>query len=118
MNDGSRLAATLVIWIAFAALTGTLLTSPTGAVANTTNSGALFGIVLVLAVAATVSTGAIWASGRQRGESTESRFAKAKRARPRRIEDLVNSLEDDEVYELESLLLARDDEARKHQHGN
>lgn len=108
MQDKTRAVATLVIWIGFTIMTSTMLTSVTGPIANS-NGAAVFGIVLVLAFTALVSTLAVWVGGRPDHEAEqESRTAKAKRTNRNRVERLVESLEDDEIYELEALLLSRD----------
>jgi len=108
MRDNSRLVATLVIWIGFTIITATIGTSATGPFAQS-NSAAGFGVILVLAMTAMISTLAVWL-GRDRSVSAESsHVAKAKRQSRDRIERLVESLDDDDVYELEALLLARED---------
>ncbi|MBI5957959.1 MAG: hypothetical protein HY866_04440 [Chloroflexi bacterium] len=109
MRDMPRLFATLIIWLAFSILVGTMTTSVTGAMASA-NGAVVFGIVLVLAVMATISTLGVWFSGRDSSGSevsTASR-SKAKRAGSPRIERLVEQLDDDDIYELEAMLLARD----------
>src|SRR3972149_6548605 len=95
--------ATAIIWIALTIILATALSSVSGPISNV-NSGAVFGITLVLAVTALISTLAVWMSGEQQGHS-ESRVAKAKRTQPDRVRRLVESLNDDEIYELESMLL-------------
>lgn len=106
-----RMIATAVIWIATIAAVITLLTSPTGAIAEADGATA-FGIVLVLAIAAALSTLPIWLSAREpRPQARAIPVAKAKRHQQDRIERLVEALDDDDIYELEALLLARDHRA-------
>jgi len=108
----ARIVATLLIWSCFTAITIALLTSVTGAI--TRASGVeLFGIVLVIALAAAISTAAVWTGTPGYTGGADRALAKAKRRRPRRAEDLLDSLDDEEIYELEALLLAREDQARQ-----
>jgi hypothetical protein len=110
-----RMIATGVIWIATISAIITLLTSPTGAIAHADGAVA-FGIVLVLAIAAATSTLPIWLSARESGQQVrEIPVAKAKRVHEDRVARLVDSLSDDEIYRLEALLLARDDDTAHHQ---
>jgi hypothetical protein len=117
MKEGPRLVVTIIIWIAFAALTESALTSPTGAIVNA-SEGALFGIIVVLALAAIISTTAMWLGGpratiAQQEHATHLARGKSKRAvRNRlgqdRLARLIDELDDEDVYDLEALLLARD----------
>lgn len=114
MGGQGRAAATIAIWMIFAVLLGSLLTSSTGAIANA-SGGNVLAVVIVLSIAAAGSTIAIWESGKE--STSESRIpSKAKRTRRQRIERLMDSLEDDEIYELQSLLLAREDDDRYRSH--
>lgn len=111
MSERARLAATLAIWIAFAIITASTLTSPTGAIAQASGVE-LFGIVLTMAIAAMVSTVAVWAVG-WRATAADQDTASAARSKPKRVgrdrvERLIEDLDDDEIYDLEALLLARD----------
>jgi len=114
MRDSARLGATLIIWLAFTVTMAVLLTTPTGAIAEA-DGATVFGIVLIMAVAALVSTVAVWAATRDKGAELQSR-SKAKRSGGSRIERLVETLDDDEIYDLEALLLARDEQARERRH--
>ncbi len=102
----ARSVSTIIIWGVVAFLLAMMLTSPTGAVANA-NGAVLFGIVLVLTVAATLSTLAIWVGGskREEAEGHVHHLAKAKRAYSNRVERLLEDLDDNEIYELEQRLL-------------
>ncbi len=110
MRDLARLFATVIIWIGFLGLTGAALTSPTGAIANA-NSAAIVGMMAVTAAAALAVTYAVWHSGfqgnRERDDMARARARLKQKRRGRRVEDLIDSLDDDEVYELEALLLAQ-----------
>lgn len=115
MRDSVRLTATLIIWLAFIITMAVLLTTPTGAVSQA-DGPTVFGIVLVIALAAMASTVAVWAALRDKGAELQSR-SKAKRSGGSRIERLVEALDDDEIYDLEALLLARDEQARNRRQG-
>lgn len=55
------------------------------------------------------ATVTVWASGGGEASDREAvRSAKAKRVAPNRVERLVDSLDDDEIYALEALLLDRE----------
>lgn len=113
MRDSTRTIATLIIWVAMASLIGGLLTTSTGAISRA-NGATLFGIVLVLSIMGMVSTATIWLAGRgSAAESAETSRAKAKRQGRSRIERLIQDLDDDEIYDLEAMLLARDDDAHR-----
>jgi hypothetical protein len=113
MRDNGRLVATLCIWIGFTIMMATIGTSATGPFAHDSGA-AVFGVILVLALTAMISTLAVWLG---RGESVQeesSRIAKAKHQSRDRIERLVESLDDDDVYELEALLLDREEKTGRH----
>lgn len=112
MKDSTRLAATLIIWIAFSAVAGSTLTSATGPIQNA-DGNTLFGIVALLAASAMISTISIWLGGwrasvSQQQESRQREHSKQKRAGQSRIARLIEELDDEEIYDLEALLLARD----------
>jgi hypothetical protein len=112
MRDNGRFVATLVIWIGFTIMTATIGTSGTGPFANDSGA-AVFGVILVLALTAMISTLAVWLGRGSSVQEESSRVAKAKRQSRDRIEHLVESLDDDDVYELEALLLAREDKTER-----
>jgi hypothetical protein len=110
MRDMMRLIATLTIWVVFAAVMGVALSSPTGPL-NNANGGEITGIVAIMAAAATISTIAVWAAARHDNVS-QSRSIPVARGKPKRVEQdrverLIESLDDDEIYDLEALLLSR-----------
>jgi hypothetical protein len=112
MRDNSRFAATLVIWIGFTIITSTIGTSSVGPFAHDSGA-AVFGVILVLALTAMISTLAVWLGMGGTAQEESSHVAKAKRQSRDRIERLVASLDDDDVYELEALLLAREDKTER-----
>lgn len=104
----ARLIAVLLIWSGFVAVTISLLTSATGPIADA-GGGTLFGIVMVVAIAALGSTAIVWNApqGDAARADRPARLAKAKRQAPRRMSELIEVLDDDEIYDLETLLLER-----------
>ncbi len=112
MRDTGRLLLTFSIWIGLLILTGSLLTSPTGAIAQA-NSATVLGVTLVLGGVAALMTLIIWVGGSwQARAEAESVSSKRKRPQHSRIERLLADLNDDEVYELEALLLGHEGEIR------
>ena len=112
MSNNVRLIATLIVWVVLASILGIMLTSPTGAVADA-DGNVVFGVVAVLAAAASISTLAIWFGVRDTPQP-QSHLAKGKRGNQRQtVRQILNTLEDDEVYELESMLLAHEDDAHQ-----
>lgn len=108
-----RILATAIIWIAITIILATSLTSAVGPMSNV-NSGAVFGITLVLAITAGISTLAIWMSGEHNQKQDEA-YSKTKRTHPNRVRRLVESLSDDEIYELESMLLNQQQPDDRHE---
>ncbi|GEM_PF-1019799 len=112
MRDTGRLLLTFSIWLGLLILTGSLLTSPTGAIAQA-NSATVLGVTLVLGGVAALMTLIIWVSGTwQARAEAENLSSKRKRPQHSRIEHLLADLNDDEVYELEALLLGHEGEIR------
>jgi hypothetical protein len=108
-----RIVATVAIWMFLAILSSVILTTSTGAVSH--NAAAAFGAVLVLAIAAAISTMTIWLTTlRDPAHQDSARLSKAKRSGRDRIERLIASLDDEDIYELEARLLARDEDAARH----
>jgi hypothetical protein len=110
-TDTSRLFATLIVWGSFTSIFLGLIAALALTGAGVTTPMAFLMLVMFLAMLAGVirATEAIWAS--VPAEET----AKAKRVQSSRVQRLVDSLEDDEIYELETLLLAREDGERAQQ---
>jgi hypothetical protein len=119
MRDMMRLIATLTIWIVFATVVGVALSSATGPL-NNANGGEITGIVAIMAAAATISTIAVWTAARQDSTSQSraipvARGKKIKRAERDRVERLIESLDDDDIYDLEALLLSRHEDSGAHE---
>ena len=114
MRDLYRLIATIVIWVMFTGITIAMLTSSTGVFER--NTGDLVPVMAILAAAATLSTISVWAGpemlARTPHTSADS-LTKRKREQRERMSRLVQDLNDDDVYELEALLLAREDAAEQ-----
>lgn len=107
MRDNSRLWATVVVWTALTIMFGIV-----GALLYVSNDVDVWGGILVLIIvgilieSAVKATQAIWGAAEPEEDAARS-LAKAKRTRQDRIERLVESLDDDEIYDLEALLLAQ-----------
>jgi len=111
MRDSTRLIATLIVWSAFTINLGIIAAVMVASTVDMDFAGGLIvlGLIFIFALAATVSTNSIW-SGARNSVEEPPRSSKAKRTLERsRVERLIESLDDDEVYELEALLLRRDD---------
>jgi len=107
MNDGKRVLATLIIW-AFVTLNMGILVSYM-VMMRITSIGVFLAVVFAVLAAAAITTTTVWENGRGSSEKGP-RIGKAKRPyeQRQRVERLIQSLEDDEVYELEAMLLDRD----------
>jgi hypothetical protein len=118
MRENLRLYATLAIWFAFMAVTIVIFTA-SDAVSNAEPNTAVF-IALIFALAASVSTVAVWISGifggsRGAAERSDASRAKRKRVDPDILARLVEGLNDEELDELEMLLIAREEtDAARH----
>jgi flagellar motor component MotA len=117
MRDNTRLLATLIIWGGFTIIIGII-----GGLLATSDTtidlgGAIIVLIILLSLMALVGTSmqAVWSAQPGRADEDESaRLAKAKRTGSRRVERLIESLDDDEIYDLETLLLSREDSAAHH----
>ncbi|MBN1963036.1 MAG: hypothetical protein JW910_00215 [Anaerolineae bacterium] len=116
MRDRDRLWATVVIWSAVTVIilgivAAITLTGPDVAAAGLLISAVVV-VMLFLLGAAGFSTGRVWGSASQgqqeQGRAVEAR--KEKRAVTNRVARLVDDLDDDELIELETLLMARDED--------
>lgn len=105
-SDNTRLLATLIIWGACTVIvSGILVALATASTVEWWVGILVFILLLTLIIMVNESTQTIWKYGRP--DSAAMPSAKAKRLTRDRIERLVETLDDDEVYELEELLLAR-----------
>ncbi len=110
MQAWPRLWATIAIWTALMVILGVFLT-----LADTSHIGGsnTTVIVITLALTAAASTWAVWV--RASGEPVQVErqdVGKAKRLDPRRVERLIE-LDEDEIVELETLLLSRENEGAR-----
>lgn len=113
MRESSRLIATAIIWIAFTMMMGLIAAAVATASDPLDVAGGwiVFAIIMVLTVAVTISTRAIWNAAEREPQAEHDK--KLKRESPRRMERLLEALDEDEIYDLESLLLAREEEVRQ-----
>ncbi|NLX10332.1 MAG: hypothetical protein GXY36_11805 [Chloroflexi bacterium] len=110
-----RVIATMVVWVMMGSAMIALFASsgPGAQLAD----GYFLGALIVLGLTAVLGTAAVWNNGPfESTQAEESKQAKGKRTQPDRVRRLVNSLDDDEVYELEALLLGREEQARHSRH--
>ena len=124
MRDLMRLIATTIIWGVLMAVTGVMLTvnSDTGPISRM-NGGEIVAMLAILMTGAVAMTYAMWHSGFQRGQlgdyssksqHRDEQINKQKRQQQGRIERLIAELDDDDIYELEARLLAREEEEEPH----
>lgn len=111
MRDNTRLLATLVIWSAFTIIIGIIgaMLVTGDAELDTGGTVALLIILLALIAAVTGSTQSVWGARFADDADQQARRAKDKRTGRSRAERLIEALDDDEIYDLESLLLSRDE---------
>ncbi len=117
MRDSTRLLATLIIWGAFTTIIGIIGGLLAASNETIDMAGAIILLIVVLSLMALVGSSmqAVWNAQSGHAEDDESaRLAKAKRTGSRRVERLIESLDDDEIYDLEALLLSREDSAARH----
>jgi hypothetical protein len=115
MRDSTRLLATIVIWGAFTIIVGVMggiLIAVHGNI-DWYSGATLFTLAWLLMKLVRISTQTVWGVDPAAEEEQPSRSAKAKRAGSRRVERLIAAL-DDEIYDLEALLLSREDGAISH----
>ncbi|MBN1680245.1 MAG: hypothetical protein JW966_08125 [Anaerolineae bacterium] len=114
MNSLARLGATMTIWIAFAAVTATLIQERTGYGGSRISEATLLLVTALIAYAAVKGTQAVW---QQESEPIRRQLplnmAKAKHGNHDRVARLVEALEEDELYDLEALLLARENDTQR-----
>lgn len=112
MNDRYRFLSTGIVWVAYAVVMVSLF-------AALAISQPQFDVLLLVFVAAFVlgltavagfSTGSIWRGASVGAAPAAKQAEKAKRMASERVERLVETLDEDEIIELETLLLTRQDE--------
>ncbi len=101
MNAIAKLVATFMIWACFTII----MTAGSSPVSQAMGGTAVI-MTVVLAIAASASTAAIW----QSGEKTESHSAEKAKRTHTRVARFVDRLSDDEIAELRSRLMADDGE--------
>jgi membrane protein implicated in regulation of membrane protease activity len=115
MQDQFRFMATVGVWAAVALILMTLFITLAAAGAVIEGGAAVLILIFALFLVgmAGFSTSRIWQGAAARGldHDAERQAHKAKRDLSGRIARLVESLDEDEIVELETLLLAREDEA-------
>ena len=114
MNSIARLGATMTIWIALGAITASLIRERSnGGIAE----ASLLLLIALVTYAAVTGTQAVWQASQQERKPDRRQMpvsmAKAKHGSHDRVARLVEALEDDELYDLEALLLARENDAQR-----
>lgn len=106
MHDRDRLWITLAIWVIFGAIIVLFFGIALGPASKPLGQDTFFAVVAALAAAATLSTAAVWGRlGNASGGGRETQDSgKLKRADPARVARLIESLDEDELTELETLL--------------
>ncbi len=109
MNEKYRFLSTLAIWLAFATIMVTMFISlAASALFIDELTMIILGVfVLTLTLMAGISTAQVWRGARAAEDAQAAE--KAKRAAPSQIERLIDQLDEDEIVELETLLMARQD---------
>jgi hypothetical protein len=111
MGAWQRFWATAAIWAGVTVTTIVLFAMQSARSTAAFSEPMLFGLVLVILGAAVAGTRAVWQAVREtaaRDEATHA--AKAKRSHTRRVERLIDSLDDEDMYDLEALLADRERE--------
>lgn len=112
MTNRERLWATIVIWLPYTVIMTAFLLAAT--ITGSLHEDTMFGIVLVISLAAAMAVRMVWrglgqAEESAQGATTAQQHGKSKRYDQDRLARLIEELDQDEVIELETLLLARDE---------
>jgi hypothetical protein len=114
MDDRFRFLTTSIIWVAFAVILITLFITMAAANADLTGGNLIItaAFVMFLTAVAGVSTLAIWRAPHAAAPLPDAQDRrKSKRLDPSRLARLVEQLDEDEIVELETLLLTREEDA-------
>jgi flagellar motor component MotA len=117
MRDNTRLLATLIIWGGFTIVIGIIGGLLATSDATIDLGGAIIVLIIVLSLMALVGTSmqAVWnAPSGSTADDEAARLAKAKRTGSRRVERLIEQLDDNEIYDLEALLLSHREDSATH----
>ena len=107
MDSRERLWATAIIWGALMVVLITFLLVGRLGNAPGVDGAVIFFVMAALTIAGSFATDKVW---RRREEVSEQEAMKAKRSNRERIERLVETMDEDESVELETLLMAREDD--------
>jgi hypothetical protein len=110
VND-KRLQATIVIWTAFTVVMSLLVLIGSDAASTIGGAVMLFTLAMTLIVGVTLSTTAIWKAGSESRSSDSIASSNKSKRDYRRVDRLIADLDEDEIYELESRLMAREEQA-------
>lgn len=113
MRNRERFWATVVIWLVFVLLVAAFFAFAILKPGTPLYSSTIETILIVFSATAAVSTLGIWlrSGGEPYQEQSEAKGAarKAKSEVPRRIADMIDRLNDEEIIELEALLTPQDE---------
>jgi hypothetical protein len=108
MGAWQRFWATVVIWAGVTATTIVLFAMQSSHTPRPFSEPMLLALVFIIIAGAVSATRAVWRAVREIAAQEKAAYAtKAKRSHTRRIERLVNALDEDDVYDLEALLRER-----------
>ncbi len=114
MRSRERFWATVVIWLVFVLLVALFFAFAILYPGSPLYSGTIETILIVFSSAAAVSTLGIWlrsgGESEQVAQEAQQVTRKSKSSAPRRIAEMIDRLNDDEVIELETLLSAQDED--------
>lgn len=112
MDDRYRFLSTAIVWVAYAVVMVALFAALSLGAPQFDVLMQIFvaAFVLGLTAVAGISTAMIWRGAGGHAAASPEQAAKAKRVASERIERLVDALNEDEIIELETLLLTRQDQ--------
>ncbi|MFC1959579.1 hypothetical protein ACFLYO_02605 [Chloroflexota bacterium] len=111
MNDWTRFLSTAVVWVIYGLMVVGMMAMTMSPALD--EEGMIAGVVFIVTIFAAYATRAIWRFPQQEGASvgrSEAGRSAGKNKRGERVARLVDDLSEDEIIELETLLLSRDDE--------
>jgi len=116
MDVQFRYRATVAIWVSFTIILVSLfaaLSVSNAMLDSVLTLGAVFMFVTFLTAVAGYATRSVWRDSRPAALPPESQATvqKAKRSYSERVQSLIHNLDEDEIIELETLLLSRQQDA-------
>jgi hypothetical protein len=113
MGAWQRFLATAAIWAGTTTIIVTLFAMQSAQSLRPFSEPMLFALVVVIIAGAVSATRAVWQAVREiAAQEKAASTAKAKRSHRNRIERLIESLDDEDIYDLETLLQNREQSRR------